>query len=84
MEKRLGDRLDHLGEFALADRADALVHYLAALEQQQRGDAATLYRAAIEECSSTLTLPTFSLPRCSSAKASTVGAIMRHGPHHSP
>src|ERR1019366_9365701 len=33
-------RVEHLLDFTLADGADALFHYLAALEEQQGGDAA--------------------------------------------
>jgi hypothetical protein len=32
--------IQHLLDFAFADRADALLYHLAALEEQQRGDAA--------------------------------------------
>ena len=41
------------------------------------------YSAASGCCSSTLTLPIFTLPSYSSASSSRSGAIILHGPHHS-
>src|SRR5260370_33740259 len=43
----------------------------------------TLYRMAVLPFASTSSLPTFTLPAYSPATTSIVGAICRHGPHHS-
>ena len=43
----------------------------------------TSKRRAMSGLSSTLSLAIFSLPACSSAISSRIGAIILHGPHHS-
>ena len=53
------------------------------LTPRELDPGAMLYRIAVELFSSTFSFPTFTRPLYSWATESTVGAIMRQGPHHS-
>ena len=67
----------------LALGADDPLRRLAVLEDEQVGMLMTSKRRAVSGLSSTLSLATVSLPRCSSAISASVGATILHGPHHS-
>ena len=75
--------LDERLDARLVRRADHRIDQLAALEEQQRRNAADAVPADTAGFSSTFNLPITALPSSSVATASTCGAIMRHGPHHS-
>src|ERR1017187_3975552 len=76
-------RVEHLLDFAFANRANALFHYLATLEEQQRGDAADVVPHRGAAVGVHIQLADLALPAYSPATTSMVGAICRHGPHHS-